>query len=57
MTATSREQPDVTAVASEGMAHSVPPAAQVTAPDVGRAELDAAAVASDGAAQFMPPEA
>ena len=44
-------------VVSEGVAQSVPPAAQVTAPDVGRAESDAAAVASEAAVQSMPPEA
>ena len=44
-------------VVSEGVAQSVPPAAQVTAPDVGRAESDAATMASEGAAQSMPPEA
>ena len=57
MTVPSREQLDVAAVASEGVAQSVPPVAQVTAPDVGRAESDAAAVASEGAAQSVPPEA
>ena len=54
---TSQEQPDAAAVAFEGVAHSVPLAAQVTAPDVGRAELDAAVALSDGATQFTPPEA
>jgi len=42
------------------VAHSVPPATQVTAPDVGRAELEATTMAFDGAAQFAlsraPPE-
>ena len=49
-TASSQEQSDAAVVVSEGVAHSMPPTAQVTAPDVGRAEVDAAAVASDGAA-------
>ena len=49
-TATSWEQPNAAAVASEGVAHSMPPAAQVTTPDVGRAESDAAVMAFDGAA-------
>ena len=59
-------------VVPEEAARSVPPAAKVTAPDVGRAEedaaggsptltsqaqLDVAAVASEVAAQSMPPEA
>ena len=43
----SQEQLDATAVASEGVAQSVPLVTQVTAADVGREELDAAAVASD----------
>ena len=44
-------------VVSEGVAQSVPPMAQVTAPDAGRAESDAAMAASEGAAQSAPPEA
>jgi G3E family GTPase len=57
MTVTSQEQPDATIVACEGVAHSMPLAAQVTAPNVGRAELDGAVAASDRAAQFAPSEA
>ena len=44
-------------VVSERVAQSVPPMAQVTAPDVGLAESDAAVVASEGAALSVPPEA
>ena len=34
-TATCQEQPDVAAMASKGVAHSMPSAAQVTAPEAG----------------------
>ena len=53
-TAPSQEWPDAATVVSEGVAQSVPPAAQVTAADAGRAESDAAAVVSEGAAQSVP---
>ena len=41
VTAPSQEQPDVAMVMSEGVAQSVPSAAQATAPDAGRVEEDA----------------
>ena len=44
-------------VVSEEVAQSEPPAAQVTAPDVGQTESGAAAAASEGVAPSVPPEA